>query len=205
MRSSPQCSSAGAAVRTRVWRGAGRSCRSARSITVVRHLPVREKTCDVPDGDWQEKGRRELNATVPEVRVVSVIAHRSDLLEEPGFRNEGVLRIGDDEVQVTTTWWNWARHIAWPLGLMTTDLSALFAGLTLTREVVITMRRDKIERVSMRPGAKPLPRVQMVGTREEDGQSWLCSFAYRKEHEALVEQLRSYVPPERVTVEAASS
>jgi hypothetical protein len=140
-----------------------------------------------------------------QIPVLSVIAHRSDLSEEPGFRNEGVLRISDEEIQITTTWWNWARHMAWPLGLMTTDLAILFAGPSHTREVVVTIRRDKLDSILMRPRAKPWPRVQVVGTREEDGESWLCSFAYREEGASYVGQLDSYIPPERIRVESSSA
>ncbi len=139
-----------------------------------------------------------------EIPLFSVIAHRSDLTEEPGFRNDGALRIGDDEIQITTTWWNWARHMAWPLGLITSDLSMVFAGPSRTREVVLTMRLDNIASVAMRPDATPRPRVEVVGIREEDGETWLCSFGYDEEHASEVGKLESYIKAEQTAVEPPS-
>ncbi len=134
-----------------------------------------------------------------EIPVFSVIAYQNGMSEEPGFRNDGVLRISDDEIQITTTWWNWGRHMAWPLGLMTSDLAVLFAGPSNTREVVLTMRRDQIESVSMRPDAEPRPSAEVVGTRGEDGKTWRCSFTYRDEDASLVQQLEADAPAEAAT------
>jgi hypothetical protein len=136
-----------------------------------------------------------------QIPVFSVIAHRSDLMEEPGFRNDGALLFGDDEIQITTTWWNWARHMAWPLGLITSDLSMVFAGPSRTREVVLTMRLDKIASVAMRPDASPRPRAEVVGTREEDGETWLCSFAYDEEYAPHIHWLESHISAEQTAVE----
>ncbi len=131
-----------------------------------------------------------------EIPVFSVIAYQSQLSEEPGFRNDGMLLISDDEIRITTTWWNWGRHIAWPLGLLTTDLAMVFAGPSKTREIVLTFRRNRIESVSMRPEAEPRPRVEVEGTRHEDGVKWRCSFAYRDEDASLVQELAADVPAE---------
>ncbi len=128
-----------------------------------------------------------------EIPVFSVIAYQSGLFEEPGFRNDGVLRISGEEIQITTTWWNWRRHMAWPLGLITTELGMVFAGPSNTKEVVITIRRIQIGSVTMMPEAQPRPRVEVVGTREEDGKEYRCSFAYRDEDATLVQQLEAAV------------
>ncbi len=134
-----------------------------------------------------------------EIPVFSVIVYQNGMSEEPGFRNEGVLRIGDDEIQITTTWWNWARHMAWPLGVLTTDFAIVFAGPSSTKKVVLTIHRDQIESVSMRPDAEPRPSSDVVGTRDEDGKRWRCSFAYRDEDAAFVQQLEAAAPAEAAT------
>ncbi len=135
-----------------------------------------------------------------EIPIFRVIPYPSELSEDPVFRNEGVLRLSDDEIRIVTTWWNWTRHMALPLGLMNADLADVFSGRARTREVVLTMRRDRLESIVIRPDAKPWPHIQVVGVREEDGKSWLCDCTYREESVPLVERLKSYIQPDKVTL-----
>ncbi len=70
----------------------------------------------------------------------------------------------------------------------------IFAGPATTDEMVLTFPRSQLEFVSVRPRNRLLSRVELVGTRFEDGKRWRCLFAYREEDAPIIEELAAAVP-----------